>query len=62
VVLSAGESRIELPVRITEQVAQGCVRVPRNSLDTPLGVLVDPQAEPGAPLRARPGAPVPADA
>jgi hypothetical protein len=56
VVLSAGDGRIELPARITEQVAEGCVRVPRNSLDTPLGVLVDPEAGGDAPLRVSVGA------
>ena len=55
VVLSGGDGRIELPARITEQVAEGCVRVPRNSLDTPLGVLVDPSAGGDAPLRVSVG-------
>jgi NADH-quinone oxidoreductase subunit G len=53
VALAAGAARVELPVRLTTDVAEGCVRVPRNSLDTPLGVLVDPDAAPDAPLRVR---------
>ena len=56
VVLSVGDGRIELPARITEQVAEGCVRVPRNSLETPLGVLVDPGVAGDAPLRVSVGA------
>ncbi|HEX6255730.1 MAG TPA: NADH-quinone oxidoreductase subunit G [Euzebyales bacterium] len=47
--------RLSLPVRVTDAVARGCVRVPRNALETPLGMLVDPEAEPGAPMRARLG-------
>jgi NADH-quinone oxidoreductase subunit G len=53
--LTGADGRLSLPVRITDTVAQGCVRVPRNALDTPLGVLLDPEARPGAPLRARLG-------
>ena len=60
--LAGAVGRLRLPVLVTEEVAQGVVRVPRNAMDTPLGVLVDPDAEPGAPLRARLGAPTPADA
>jgi NADH-quinone oxidoreductase subunit G len=52
VALTAGEARIELPVHVTTDVAEGCVRVPTNDLDIPLGVLVDPAAA-DAPLRVR---------
>ena len=55
--LAGPMGHLTLPVVVTEQVAQGVVRVPRNATDTPLGVLVDPETEPGAPLRARLGAP-----
>ena len=53
VALTWGDARIELPVRTTTDVAEGCVRVPRNSLETPLGTLVDPEAAADAPLRVR---------
>jgi NADH-quinone oxidoreductase subunit G len=53
--LTGPDGRLSLPVRISDAVARGCVRVPRNALETPLGVLVDPEARPGAPLRARLG-------
>ncbi len=62
VALHGGGGRVELPARITDQVAVGCVRVPGNASDAPVGVLLDPEAEPGAPLRARLEAPATADA
>ncbi|CAN5912361.1 NADH-quinone oxidoreductase subunit G [soil metagenome] len=51
--LTGPAGHVTLPMRTSDQVAQGCVRVPRNALDVPLGVLTDPDARPGAPLRAR---------
>jgi NADH-quinone oxidoreductase subunit G len=51
-VVSGPNGRIELPVRITDQVARGCVRLPQNATDDALGVLVDPEAA-TAPVRVR---------
>jgi hypothetical protein len=62
VVLRGTGGHLELPVQITDRVAQGCVRIPGNALDVPVGVLSDPDAEAGAPLRARLEAAVTADA
>ncbi|HSK96204.1 MAG TPA: NADH-quinone oxidoreductase subunit G [Euzebyales bacterium] len=53
VVVAGPEGRIELPVRVTDRVAAGCVRLPQNATDDPLGVLADPQAGAGAPVRVR---------
>jgi NADH-quinone oxidoreductase subunit G len=51
-VVSGPNGRIELPVRITDQVGRGCVRLPQNATDDALGVLVDPEAA-TAPVRVR---------
>ncbi|HSK95362.1 MAG TPA: molybdopterin-dependent oxidoreductase, partial [Euzebyales bacterium] len=52
-VIAGPDGRIELPVRVTEQVASGCVRLPQNATDDPLGVLADPQADVPGPVRVR---------
>jgi NADH-quinone oxidoreductase subunit G len=51
-VVAGPNGRIELPVRITGQVAAGCVRLPQNATEDALGVLVDPEAA-TAPVRVR---------
>jgi predicted molibdopterin-dependent oxidoreductase YjgC len=51
-VVAGPKGRIELPVRITDQVAAGCVRLPQNATEDALGVLVDPGAA-TAPVRVR---------
>jgi NADH-quinone oxidoreductase subunit G len=53
VVVAGPSGRIELPVRITENVAAGCIRLPQNSTDDPLGVLADPEADATGPVRVR---------
>ena len=62
VVLAGPEGQLELPLRVTDSVAAGCVRLPQNATDDPLGVLVDPDAAPNAPIRVRLQAPTPARA
>jgi NADH-quinone oxidoreductase subunit G len=53
VVVAGPNGRIELPVRVTDDVAAGCVRLPQNSTDDPLGVLADPDAGATGPVRVR---------
>jgi anaerobic selenocysteine-containing dehydrogenase len=53
VVVAGPSGRIELPVRMTENVAVGCIRLPQNSTDDPLGVLADPEADATGPVRVR---------
>ena len=53
VVIAGPDGRIELPVHITDRVAAGCVRLPQNAMDDPLGVLVDPQADEAGAVRVR---------
>jgi NADH-quinone oxidoreductase subunit G len=57
VALAGANGSLTVPVEVTEKVAQGVVRVPRNATETAMGVLVDPAAAPGASLRARLDAP-----
>jgi NADH-quinone oxidoreductase subunit G len=51
--VSGPNGRIDLPVHVTDQVAAGCVRLPVNATDDPLGALIDSDAGRGAPLRVR---------
>jgi NADH-quinone oxidoreductase subunit G len=41
-VVAGPGGRIEVPVRITDRVAAGCIRLPGNATDDPLGILADP--------------------
>jgi NADH-quinone oxidoreductase subunit G len=61
-VIAGPNGQIELPVRITDQVAAGCVRLPQNATDDPLGVLVDPEAGSTAPISVHLQAPARAGA
>jgi NADH-quinone oxidoreductase subunit G len=52
-VFAGPNGRIELAVRITDQVAAGCVRLPANATDDSLGVLVDRDAGAVVPMRVQ---------